>query len=123
MLRVGGGRGSRRQKATTAGRPDGFHVGWRLRRVAAECFQALQPVVAPKPLECELERCVDGFGVNSLVVGQVVAARIDPEYLRTFEYDDQDLIYKAPLLSYVSPGRFAVVQETRSFPFPEGMKK
>lgn len=74
-------------------------------------------------LECELERCVDGFGVNSLVVGQVVAARIDPDYLRTFEHDDQDLIYKAPLLSYVSPGRFAVVQETRSFPFPKGMKK
>ncbi len=74
-------------------------------------------------LECELDRFVDGFGVNSLIVGKVVAARIDQAYLRTEERDDQDLVFDAPLLSYVSPGRFTVVQETRSFPFPAGMKK
>ncbi|MGI9415079.1 MAG: flavin reductase family protein [Hyphomicrobiales bacterium] len=74
-------------------------------------------------LECELERCVDGFGSNSLIVGSVVAARIDRHYLRATERDDQDVMREAPLLGYVSPGRFAVIQDTRSFPFPEGMKK
>ena len=27
-------------------------------------------------LECELDRIVDGFGVNSLIIGRVVAARV-----------------------------------------------
>ncbi len=74
-------------------------------------------------LECELDRFVDGFGVNSLIVGRVVAARVDPAYLRTEERDDQDLLHDNPLLAYASPGRFAVVEDTRSFPFPAGMKK
>ncbi len=74
-------------------------------------------------LECKLERLVDGFGPNSLIVGQVVAARVDAEYLRRVERDDHDVIHDAPLLGYVSPGRFAIVDDTRSFPFPAGMKK
>jgi flavin reductase (DIM6/NTAB) family NADH-FMN oxidoreductase RutF len=74
-------------------------------------------------LECELERFVDGFGLNSLIVGTVLAARVDRSYLRTVERDDQDLLFDAPLLGYVSPGRFAAIEETRSFPFPAGMKK
>lgn len=74
-------------------------------------------------LECELDRIIDGFGVNSLIVGAVVAARVDAAYLRTHERDDQDVVYEAPLLGYVSPGRFAVIQDSRSFPFPAGMKK
>ena len=74
-------------------------------------------------LECELERCVDGFGPNSLIVGKVVGARVDKDYLRSAERDDQDIVRKSPLLGYVSPGRFAVIDDTRSFPFPEGMKK
>lgn len=74
-------------------------------------------------LECELERIVDGFGPNSLIVGSIVAAQVDQDYLRTIERDDQEAIRTAPLLSYVSPGRFSVVEETLSFPFPAGMKK
>ena len=74
-------------------------------------------------LECELDRFVDDLGENSLIVGRVVAARVDPTYLRAGERDDQDVIYEGPLMTYVSPGRFAVVRETRSFPFPAGMKK
>lgn len=70
-------------------------------------------------LECELDRMVDGFGPNSLIV----TARVDQDYLRAHERDDQDLVHNAPLLSYVSPGRFAILQDTRSLPFPEGMKK
>jgi flavin reductase (DIM6/NTAB) family NADH-FMN oxidoreductase RutF len=74
-------------------------------------------------LECELDRFVDGFGVNSLIVGKIVAARVDPDYLRAMERDDQDVIFNGPLLSYLSPERFAVIKETYSFPIPKGMKK
>lgn len=74
-------------------------------------------------LECELDRFVDGFGVNSLIVGKIIAAQIDPAYLRAEERDDQDLIHEAPILTYVSPGRFAVIRDSLSFPMPKGMKK
>lgn len=74
-------------------------------------------------LECELERIVDGFGVNSLIVGAIAAAQIDPDYLRAVERDDQDLIHEAPLLVYLSPGRFAVVSESKSFPMPSGLER
>lgn len=74
-------------------------------------------------LECELDRFVDGFGVNSLIVGRIVAAQIDPAYLRADDRDDQDLIQAAPLLSYVSPGRFATIRDTLAFPMPKGMRK
>lgn len=83
------------------------------------------PVVADGYLylECELDRFVDGFGVNSLIVGKIVAAQIDPAFLRADDRDDQDLIGEAPLLAYVSPGRFASIQSTLAFPMPKGMKK
>ena len=74
-------------------------------------------------LECELDRILDGFGVNSLIIGRIVAAQVHPEAMRSPERDDQDLIYNSPLLVYLHPGRFASVEETRSFPFPAGMKK
>ncbi len=83
------------------------------------------PVVADGYLflECELDRFVDGFGVNSLIVGRIVAAQIDADYLRASGKDDQDLLYDAPMLTYVSPGRFAVIRDTLAFPMPKGMKK
>ena len=83
------------------------------------------PVVADGYLylECELDRFVDGFGVNSLIVGKIVAAQIDQAYLRAAETDDQDLIHDAPILTYVSPGRFATIRDTLAFPIPKGMKK
>lgn len=69
-------------------------------------------------LECEVERVVDGFGENSLVVGRVVAAAADERALRDPDRDDTDLLYGLPLLAYVAPGRFATVGETHAFPFP-----
>jgi len=69
-------------------------------------------------LECELERVVDGFGENSLVVGRIVAAAADARALRGEERDDADLIHQVPPLVYLSPGRFAVVDRSLSFPFP-----
>lgn len=74
-------------------------------------------------LECELERIVDGFGVNSLIVGRVVAARIAEDAERMDDGDDQALVHQSPLLAYLNPGRFATIDDSYSFPFPAGMKK
>ena len=74
-------------------------------------------------LECRLDKVLDGFGQNSLIVGRVTAAHVHPDALRSVDRDDQDLIHTSPLLTYLHPGRFATIGETRSFPFPAGMKK
>lgn len=74
-------------------------------------------------LECRLERMVDGFGENSLIVGEVVAARAAEDALRVSDGDDADLLRSAPLLAYLHPGRFARIEDTLSFPFPAGMRK
>ena len=74
-------------------------------------------------LECELERIVDGFGVNSLVAGRVVAAHVAEDALRCDDGDDQAQIHASPLLAYLNPGRFAAIDDSLSFPFPAGMKK
>lgn len=69
-------------------------------------------------LECELERVVDGLGENTLLVGKVVAAAVDERSLRDPDTDDAELLEGAPLLAYLSPGRFARVAGSMSFPFP-----
>jgi len=71
----------------------------------------------PFYLECELERIVDGFGQNSLIVGRVVAASAASEALRGAEVDDADLVHRLGLLAYLPPGRFAVVRESLAFPY------
>ena len=68
-------------------------------------------------LECELERIVDGFGKNSLIVGRVVAASAPSEAVRDPEVDDADLVHSLGLLAYLAPGRFAVVRDSLSFPY------
>lgn len=78
-------------------------------RLAADCLFYL---------ECELDRIVDGFAENSLVVGRVVAAAAAMDALRSAERDDADLVYRTGLLAYLAPGRFAAVRESRSFPYP-----
>jgi flavin reductase (DIM6/NTAB) family NADH-FMN oxidoreductase RutF len=74
-------------------------------------------------LECELERMVDGFGVNSLVIGRIVAARVAADSERVHEASEQAMIDKAPILAYVHPGRFATIDRILSFPFHDGMTK
>jgi flavin reductase (DIM6/NTAB) family NADH-FMN oxidoreductase RutF len=69
-------------------------------------------------LECELEHVLDGFGPNSLVVGRVVAASAARDALRGPDVDDADLVHRLGLLAYLAPGRFAVVRDSLSFPFP-----
>jgi flavin reductase (DIM6/NTAB) family NADH-FMN oxidoreductase RutF len=76
-------------------------------------------------LECELEKIVDGFGVNSLITGRVVAAHVREEALRASAevLDDNELLQHSPLLAYLYPGRFTAIKETFSFPFPVDFKR
>jgi flavin reductase (DIM6/NTAB) family NADH-FMN oxidoreductase RutF len=74
-------------------------------------------------LECALDRIIDGFGRNTLIVGRVVAASVDPQAMRASDADEADLIRREPLLAYLSPGRFASVAESFSFPFHVDFKR
>ena len=74
-------------------------------------------------LECALERVIDGFGVNSLVVGRVVAASAARDSLRGPDVDDADLLHELSPLVYLAPGRFGIVRETYSFPFPVDFRR
>lgn len=69
-------------------------------------------------LECTLDRVVEGFGDATLVVGRVVAAHVDERALRISESEDAEIVRDLPLLAYLSPGRFARIADTDSFPFP-----
>jgi flavin reductase (DIM6/NTAB) family NADH-FMN oxidoreductase RutF len=74
-------------------------------------------------LECELDRVVDGFGENSLIAGRVVAAHARADALRFSDGNDAERIARAPLLSYLHPGRYAEIAETHAFPFPAGFSR
>lgn len=74
-------------------------------------------------LECRHHKTIDGFGENCLITGEVVAAYAHPDYLRSSELDDQELIHDAPLMAYLPPSRFATITKSNSFPFPADMKR
>lgn len=74
-------------------------------------------------LECELDRIIDGFGDNGLIAGRIVGAYARPEAVRVSDLEDDTVLSRAPLLTYVDPGRFTIVAASQSFPFPRGMKK
>ena len=74
-------------------------------------------------LECELQQMVEPLGDNSLIIGRVVSARIAEDAMRVSGIDDEDLVYKAPLLAYLYPGRFAEISESTQLPFPAGFKR
>lgn len=74
-------------------------------------------------LECELDRIVEGFGENGLVIGRVVAARVREDALREADREDQALIAANPLLAYVAPGQYASIDRAHNFPFPSGFSR
>jgi len=74
-------------------------------------------------LECRLLKFVDGFGENSLVLGEIVKAQAWSDVIRTPSHDDNESIYHHPQIAYISPGRFAIIDETQAFPFPVNFKK
>ncbi len=73
--------------------------------------------------ECELDRIVDGFGINSLIAGRIIAAHAVAGAVRQMDVDDQETLSASPLLAYVSPGRYAKLDQSESFPFPEGFRR
>lgn len=68
-------------------------------------------------LECELDRVIDDLGPNSLLIGRVVLAHAREDALRLRDRDDQELVAGLPLLAYLSPGRWARIEDSNSFPF------
>ncbi len=74
-------------------------------------------------LECTLHSILDGFGPNSLIIGNVVAAAARDDALRDEARDEGEQIYHAPLLAYISPGRLAAIHKTTAFPFPRGFSR
>jgi hypothetical protein len=74
-------------------------------------------------LECRLAGMMDGFGQNSLIAGRILAAYVHQDALRLLERDDNQIFCQNPLLVYLHPGRFALIEETYSFPFPAGFAK
>jgi flavin reductase (DIM6/NTAB) family NADH-FMN oxidoreductase RutF len=74
-------------------------------------------------LECELQSTLDGFGPNSLIIGNVVAGSVHEDALRVEERDESDQIFKFPLLAYIGPGRIAEIRQTTTFPFFKGFSR
>lgn len=74
-------------------------------------------------LECRLDKVIEGYGENSLIIGEIVAAQVSERSLRKSDGDDADLLASDPLLAYVSPGRFARVSDSFSFPFHVDFKR
>lgn len=74
-------------------------------------------------LECELDRMIDGFGMNSLIIGKIVAAHIEEQAQRLSDKDDQDVLMQSPLLAYLSPGRYTAIDQSAAFPFHVGFKR
>ena len=74
-------------------------------------------------LECALERMLEGFGDNTLIIGRVVAASADERILRAPASDGRRPGARdAPLLAYLSPGRFASIEQSSPFPFHVAFK-
>jgi flavin reductase (DIM6/NTAB) family NADH-FMN oxidoreductase RutF len=74
-------------------------------------------------LECDLDRVLEGFGENCLVIGKVRVAHVEESAVRRADLDDGDLLAGSPLLAFLSPGRYAQVAETFTFPFHEGFSR
>jgi flavin reductase (DIM6/NTAB) family NADH-FMN oxidoreductase RutF len=76
-------------------------------------------------LECKLTECLGKFGEWELIVGEIVAARINKKMNRKIGdgVGEGQLIYDNPLLAYLHPNRFSVIKESNVFPFPKELKR
>lgn len=76
-------------------------------------------------LECKLTECLGKFGEWELVVGEIVAARVQEESARRTGngMDEGKLIYDSPLLGYLHPDRFSEIKESHVFPYPKEFKR
>ena len=97
-----------------------------LMALAVDPARAVDGVVvrdAQIQLECRLEKMVDDLGDNSLIIGRIVAARVSEDAVRAADRDDNELVNRAPLLAYLYPFRFSVIDHSGGFPVPEGFHR
>lgn len=94
-----------------------------LRTTPATMVQADLLTGADVWLECRLHTTVPDLGHNTLVIGKIVAAQVDPHALRNQDRDDHDLLHQRQLLAYLAPGRLARIDESTAFPFPRGFSR
>jgi len=131
----------RREKAFTISFPHPDQVVLASLSAAPRCGEDVKPALAALPtvpaavidgvllqdaylhLECELERILDGFGQNSLIVGRIVAARVQEQAQRVSDQEDQDMLMQSPLLAYLSPGYYTKIDQGTAFPFHAGFKR
>lgn len=91
--------------------------------VAAEEVDGVLLEGAYLQLECRLDRHVSRLGKHSLIIGHIAAARAHEEALRTPERDGEEVVKAVPLLAYLAPERYARIEESEAFPFPEKFEK
>jgi flavin reductase (DIM6/NTAB) family NADH-FMN oxidoreductase RutF len=73
-------------------------------------------------LECELDRFVE-LDEGSLVIGRIVAASAVEEAIRDPDRDDAELLRELRPLAFLSPSRFAAIDDSQSFPFPTSFSR
>jgi flavin reductase (DIM6/NTAB) family NADH-FMN oxidoreductase RutF len=56
-------------------------------------------------LECTLHSILDGFGPNSLIIGNLVAASAREDALRDEERDEADQVFQSPIVGRCDPDR------------------
>jgi flavin reductase (DIM6/NTAB) family NADH-FMN oxidoreductase RutF len=69
-------------------------------------------------LECKRYQVIDGYGKESLIVGEVVAVTADEDLVDA----GAEILMEYPLLVYVYPGYYASVEQVRQFRFPRNYK-
>ncbi len=74
-------------------------------------------------LECEVHEIVDNLDQNSLIIGEVVAAYAREDALKVSDESASEHVKHAPLLAYIHPGRYTVIEETYEFPLPANFEK
>jgi len=69
-------------------------------------------------LECKKERILDGFGEESLIIGEVVAVTVNESLVDA----GVEILEEHPLLVYVYPGHYAGIKGAKRFRFPRNYK-
>ena len=74
-------------------------------------------------LECKLDRVVDDLGDDGVLIGRIVAARAERGALRNPDVPDDRLVHDHPLLVYLHPRQFALIEHSSGFPYPKGFHR
>jgi flavin reductase (DIM6/NTAB) family NADH-FMN oxidoreductase RutF len=74
-------------------------------------------------LECRLHDIFYGFKENCLITGEVVAAQAKEGIVRGPDRDDSEIVDSNPLLTYLYPSRYSLIDKSFAFPFPADFKK